>query len=282
MKIDLKHVSLVGLGCLVPTSSALSVERPDRGNEQLPQLPAEPAAPKPDAQQQESAWLGVSGTEVDKVLKQHLKLERGLVLDVVSPGSPADEAGLGEGEIILSVNGQELGTQEELRDLILAKKPGMEVELGTIDHGERTTKKVQLGERPAHFVRPAEGFPRGIHEGQIPAEMLERLRDFHQMEFPRMGNGFEEMFRNLPMEEGINFKRKISYQLGDDEGAIKITKTNGQTEVEVRDLEGNILFSGPYETEVDKASVPESVKDRLEAVDFENLGEFRPKRPEVQ
>ena len=43
---------------------------------------------------------------------------------------------------------------------------------------------------------------------------------------------------------------------------------NGLKEVIVKDLQGKVLHEGPYQTAQDKAAIPESIRQRLDALNL--------------
>lgn len=68
-----------------------------------------------------------------------------LIAEVIS-GSPADQAGLQRGDIILKFDGQEVNTLTGLADLIRDREPGDRVELEIRRGDEVTNLSVELGE----------------------------------------------------------------------------------------------------------------------------------------
>ena len=90
----------------------------------------------PQVDRPAGAWLGVLSKPVDETLRIHLGVEEGVVLDYVAPGSPASKAGLGQHDIILKVDGEPIGSQDELREAIQAHKPGDKVTLVVLSKGE--------------------------------------------------------------------------------------------------------------------------------------------------
>jgi len=63
----------------------------------------------------------------------------------VTPGSPADKAGIVENDIILEVDGQKINERNQLTDLIAGHKPGDEVSLKIYHKGEEKNIRVILG-----------------------------------------------------------------------------------------------------------------------------------------
>ncbi len=63
----------------------------------------------------------------------------------VTPGSPADKAGIMENDIILEVDGKKVNERNQLADLISGYKPGDEVSLKIYHKGDEKEIKVTLG-----------------------------------------------------------------------------------------------------------------------------------------
>jgi S1-C subfamily serine protease len=75
--------------------------------------------------------------------------ERGAVIVEVIPDGPAEEAGLREGDVIVALDGQELGVECRLADLIGEHQPGDTVTLEIEHPGEEPREvAVELGEHP--------------------------------------------------------------------------------------------------------------------------------------
>lgn len=94
-------------------------------------------------------FLGISlGGEVDRTMAQALGLEsaKGIVVGGVEPDAPADQAGLQEGDIIVTLNGEDVGSWTDFRVKIGNRKPGDEVTLGVIRDGEEMSYDIELGE----------------------------------------------------------------------------------------------------------------------------------------
>jgi hypothetical protein len=72
----------------------------------------------------------------------------GVAVAKVLPGGPADQAGLKAGDVIVSVAGDIVRTQADLRQTLGKLKPGKTVDVVVLREGESVTIPVTLGERP--------------------------------------------------------------------------------------------------------------------------------------
>lgn len=94
----------------------------------------------------ERGRLGVSYGAASESLIEALDLPRGAaVIERVEPGSAADEAGLRSGDIIVSVNGQQLTNHQQLSLWIGQMKPGEEAEITVNRDGDLESFEVELG-----------------------------------------------------------------------------------------------------------------------------------------
>jgi hypothetical protein len=71
----------------------------------------------------------------------------GLRLTGVSPGSPADQAGLAAGDVIVEFAGRPVKDLYEFSDALYAHKPGDEVSVTVLRKGERRVFTIRLGKR---------------------------------------------------------------------------------------------------------------------------------------
>jgi serine protease Do len=104
-------------------------------------------------------YLGVRYVGVDKSLQQINKLSvdygalvsRGQTAGEVAviPGSPADQAGIVENDIILEVNGERIDTDNPLSKRLQKYQPGDEVTIKLQHAGQEKTVKVKLIKNPA-------------------------------------------------------------------------------------------------------------------------------------
>lgn len=89
----------------------------------------------------ESVKLGVSVRAMSETLRERYQIRSGLagvVVADVAPGSPAADAGISEGDVILRVNGESVSTPEALKRTTVGLKDGDSVRL-TVWHREGET-----------------------------------------------------------------------------------------------------------------------------------------------
>ena len=99
-------------------------------------------------------WLGVMLQPLTDELARSFGAEkRGTLISQVVDNTPASEAGLRSGDIVLSVAGKGAGSPRELSNAVAALDPGTRVELEVLREGEPMTVTVALGERPADALK---------------------------------------------------------------------------------------------------------------------------------
>jgi serine protease Do len=105
------------------------------------------------------AWIGVTFQELTPRLARRLDVsaEGGAVVSSVVDGGPADEAGVKPGDVIVSVDGEELQESQDLLRKVIAKPVGSKVQLGVIRDGDRVKLEIETGERPDAQQRRGRG-----------------------------------------------------------------------------------------------------------------------------
>jgi serine protease Do len=106
-------------------------------------------------------WLGVGIQDLTPELAAHFGYtgSSGVIVARVEPATPAQEAGLRDGDIILSMNGTPLATGADLRAAVAATPIGREIDLEIFRNGERRTVEVEIGERPSATTASAATTP---------------------------------------------------------------------------------------------------------------------------
>ncbi len=80
-------------------------------------------------------------------LATEARAEGGLRVTKVGSKSPAEEAGIKDGDVIFKMNGTDLKTREQLQELLKEMSAGDELTLETERKGEKKTHTFKLGER---------------------------------------------------------------------------------------------------------------------------------------
>jgi serine protease Do len=79
-------------------------------------------------------YLGIGGTEV--MVHVDGASRPGVLLIAVEPWSPADRAGLLQGDVLLSLDGEEISSGEQLRRALRARKPDQPTNIRALRAGE--------------------------------------------------------------------------------------------------------------------------------------------------
>ena len=100
------------------------------------------------------SYLGVDTRDVtaDRLADLKLKEEHGVEVTLVDQDAPAGKAGIKEHDVILTLNGNQVESVEQLRRMIREIPPGRIVNLGISRAGQLMTLKTQLADRRQTFA----------------------------------------------------------------------------------------------------------------------------------
>ena len=136
--------------------------------------------------------LGVSIQPVTSEIAAGLGLKevKGVLVSGVTPGSPADRAGIKPGDVIVAINGQATNDSNDLRNRIASTPPGTEVTLTVVRDGKEMQVKATLGE----LAESASNQPQGSGVGGGAAQLGISARpltpdDAAQLGLPRSAAG---------------------------------------------------------------------------------------------
>jgi serine protease Do len=148
-------------------------------------------------------YLGVGFKSISPALAQSLDIPRGAAqVNRVEPGSAADEAGLQSGDVITSIEGEQLSNFNQLMTTIGSKQPGDTVEMTVVSsrNGDRRTLEVELGERPDEIASAGGGQrPGGGSQGSGSSE--EETMDDLGLSLQTVTPRFLQQQRLKPSEE---------------------------------------------------------------------------------
>jgi len=245
----------------------------------------EPAAKAP------GAFLGVGFAPVPAEVAYHLGLSEdlGVMVGEVLKGSPAEKAGIGTHDVLLTLDGKEIRSPESLSRLVEEKKPGDAVKIELFQKGVKKTVEVTLGERPLSLQ--GEELPFGAPEGRrgrlrifgpdgldrefmLPRgffdheEVLKSIRD----RFPELGHPEELSSRLKGLFESLKGKdddslwsssesRTAVVRMMDGEHDITVTDQNGVRTVTVKKGNEVIAKDLPYDQ---VKTLPKEVQEKVE------------------
>lgn len=102
-------------------------------------------------------WLGVYVQELTPEIASGLSLNEddGVLVSDVTPGSPADKAGIKRGDVVVEFEGKKVDDVSDLTTMAAVAEPGTEVNIKLIHDGKPRDVTVKLAEAPDDGV-PAE------------------------------------------------------------------------------------------------------------------------------
>ncbi|HEX8384854.1 MAG TPA: trypsin-like peptidase domain-containing protein [Rubricoccaceae bacterium] len=94
-----------------------------------------------------SFYTGLNVRPVSDRMARQMGLDeaRGLIVSSVDDDSPAERAGLRAYDLIVSIGGEPVRTNEDVRQRLVDNRPGDTVELGVVREGRTSTARVVLG-----------------------------------------------------------------------------------------------------------------------------------------
>ena len=95
-------------------------------------------------------WLGIVGLSITEEIARYygLPVNHGVLVTRIAEGSPAEGAGMAEGDIILEIDNSETRRIEELVEEIHRKKIGEKVKIFTMRNGRQHFFELKLTEAP--------------------------------------------------------------------------------------------------------------------------------------
>jgi serine protease Do len=148
-----------------------------------------------------TAWVGAEGEPLTAESAKAAGLERptGMLVTGVSPGSPAEQAGLKAGDIIYAVDGKEVLDPGSLRYRIATQPVGESVTLTVVRGGDAKNLKLNLAAPPESPPRQLTQIPNGsILAGVSIANLSPALAQELGAGLPERGVVVVDVPRNAP------------------------------------------------------------------------------------
>ncbi|MCM8790001.1 MAG: PDZ domain-containing protein, partial [Candidatus Omnitrophica bacterium] len=127
-------------------------------------------------------WLGVTVQDLTDDLSQYFGLpdKRGVLVNKVLQNSPAQKAGMKEGDVIRSFDDRPINDVRELLNVVGASEVGRKVKVVVIRDRKEVSLQVEIGERPQDLEEKLEtvisaGTWRGIEVEEITSDYARRF-----------------------------------------------------------------------------------------------------------
>jgi serine protease Do len=227
-------------------------------------IPAEIAAPivdqLKDGREIERGFLGVGIDPVSDDLADSLGLprNRGEIIQNVQDDSAAERAGIQPGDIVVSIDGQAVTSEQTLSFLVANTAPGTRIAIELIRNGERRTVNAVVGKRPSEDELRQQTFDPDAEQEMDPAET----------------DGVIEEKIGLQV---IELTEQIARQLGADADTVGlvVNAVDPNSDAQRKGLRrGDIILSAQFET----VSTAEELIAQIEVAEAED----RPLTVQVQ
>ena len=155
----------------------------------------QPASYTKGTEGETGAWVGIEPVDVSEAMAKQmgLSISGGVLASKVIEDSPAERAGLLQGDIIFEFDHREAENSEELRRLLSKSDPGERVRIALFRDSKRKVSYVKLGETVSagstSSVRQIAGeiIPNDLRWGIVVSELTESLRSAYDI--PGKENG---------------------------------------------------------------------------------------------
>ena len=129
----------------------------------------------------EHGWLGIQLQEVTQDLARSFGLEtpNGALVANVTPGSPADKAGLKTGDVIVAFGDKPIADSSDLPPLVGTSRPGTSVPLTVMRDGKQRKLDVELGkleDREVKLAADGESTPQGGTLNVVVSDLTDAQR----------------------------------------------------------------------------------------------------------
>jgi len=134
------------------------------------------------ARADDQAYLGAFIQNVPEPLAAQLGVEGGVLVENVTPGSPAEKAKIERFDVIVAFGDAAVKGTEDLKAAIAARKPGDKVNLTVVRKGEKKTFEVELAARKEGDVKfhieakPARKGFLGVQLEPVPEVLVVQLK----------------------------------------------------------------------------------------------------------
>ena len=126
--VKISDESVEGLGFAIPSNYALKIVEELKENGKIVR-----------------PYIGIYGIDLDETLATRNRLVEGVYLYKIASSSPAEEAGLKRGDVIVEFDGQKVSSVDEINDIKNQKEIGDKVKVKIYRNGEYKEGTITLG-----------------------------------------------------------------------------------------------------------------------------------------
>ncbi len=186
----------------------------------------------------DTAYLGVTMQELDSDLRDglDLKVKNGVLINSVFEDSPAELAGIEDGDVIVEFNGKKVTSPDELRRYVEAEKIGDTVKVKVVRDNKTKTIDVTLAERPVQMTDRRIEFFAPEHQMWFDKGKSWFVSTFDSFHRGRLGVRVMDLNDDLgpyfDVEEGEGV---LVLEVGDESVADEMGMKSGDVIVEVED-----------------------------------------------
>ncbi len=246
------------------------------------------------------AFLGIISGAIPEILTDHLRLKSdgGVIVRSLVPDGPAARAGIEVNDIITKVAGKSVGSPEEITRQISSHHAGEGITLDLIHEGQPSKIEVTLGNRPAEIASndPQPLDPQDLNN--LPDDLAGRVRgaiagnigglhfqlgglndpDIQQMQEDAkhlLKQKLKSKMRSFSQPSGPGtsqpqIQSTSNIKMMDDQGSVEVKSSNDKKNVTVHDSQGNVVWSGPWNSEQDRNNAPPDIRKRVESLNLDS------------
>lgn len=231
------HIARVALAVVaVAAILALGAANAPAKDKKAAKAPKESTAKK-------SGYIGVYMQELTDEVRAGLDMDvtKGVLVSGVQDDSPAAEAGVEEGDVVVSFGGQDVDSPQELRDAVSAYSPGSQAKMEVVRDGKTKAITLTVGERTEN---DGESWYFNTPDVQIHG-LGDMHRAFTMIGGPRLGIDAHELEKDDDLSSYFGAKEGVLVLGVEDESVASaagvkagdvITKIDDATVTDVRDL----------------------------------------------
>ncbi len=223
-------------------------------------------------------YLGIGVEDLPPGLGAQLSLEKGVLVTLVEPGSPADQAGVKKFDVVIRINERSIGQCGELVGAIHELKKGDAVTIHVLRGGKPMELKAVLAEKDAlagldPFQSSAVVAGKDIVvKGLPPGSMDKMIKRFDAKSYLKdilkdiqpddqkttQSTQIKTLTITGPQSSGTHLR------LQSNDGEIIIQGQGGGQRLMAIDAAGKILYDGPINSPEEKSKLPEAVRRQLQ------------------